>query len=58
MLRHQISEIIRETAVVSLHHDRVSKRSSMEAAEQILQLLHDEAELRHEIATNQFGMAV
>lgn len=46
MLHHQISEIIRETAIVSLHNDLVSKLSSMEAADQILQLLHDEAELR------------
>ncbi len=46
MLRHQISEIIREIAVISLHNDRVSKGSSMKAADSILELLSDEAELR------------
>ena len=50
MLRHQISEIIRETAIVSLHNDRVSKRSSLECADQIIQLIRDEMELRAEVS--------
>lgn len=57
MLRHQISEIIRETAIVSLHHDRVSKPSSLEAADQILELLRDEAELREQFAHVDYATA-
>ena len=48
MLRHQISEIIRETVTISLHGDRASKGSAMEAADHIIQLIRDEMELREE----------
>lgn len=46
MLRHQISEIIRET--ITANRNGVTKRSCMEAADQIIELIRDEMELRAE----------
>ena len=48
MLRHQISEIIRET--INLSQQGVTKKSSMEAADHIIALIRDEAALRAEYA--------
>ena len=48
MLRHQISEIIRET--INLSQQGVTKRSAMEAADHIIALIRDEAQLRAEYA--------
>ncbi len=49
MLRHQISEIIRET--INTNQQGVTKRSCMEAADHIIALIRDEAELRAEYSS-------
>lgn len=48
MLRHQISETIRET--ITANRNGVTKRSCMEAADDIIALIRDEAQLRAEYA--------